>query len=359
MPRPVTIVQIAKESGVSIATVSRVLNGSAPVAEETRKRVLDVIKARRYRPNGLARSLIRRRSMTVAILMPDIANPYFSAMFEAFEACARESGYSVLLCNSAFRASRREEMGAREAAYFRMMLDKQVDGVLIVGGQADLCEVSEDYRTALRELAEAVPVVVLGETIEDVDCLFIQRERGQGVFAAASYLASLGHRRIAFLGGEAGVGITHERLDAYRLALDALGLERDEALVSLSDYYASDGYRAARALLERKTPFTAALAMNDSVALGAVRALRDASLSVPEDVSVISCDRFPLADYAVPRLSGIEQHNEIFGRFVINALFGAMQGERGPILLEHRPELIIAESCAPPRGAAEKGETLR
>lgn len=352
MEHPVTIVQIARESGVSISTVSRVLNGTAPVAQATRDRVNAVIARYHYTPNDLARSLINRRSMTLGVIMPDISNPYFSAMFREIEGAAWDAGYSVLLCNTAFSATGPSDAARRETSYFQMMLGKNVDGVLIAGGQADLEETGAPYRTALRRLAAAVPTVVLGSPIEDVDCLFFQRERGLGVFAAVSHLASLGHRRIAFAGGEPGVGITSARIRAYWEALETLGLHRDRALVSLSDYYTPDGCRAVRALLAGTAPFTALLAMNDNVALGAYRALADAGLRVPQDVSVVSCDQFYAADYMVPRLTSVDQHNEIFGRLIVQALLDVIHGVPRETLQAVQPELVVRESCAPPAPAS-------
>ncbi len=348
MERPVTIVQIAKESGVSISTVSRVMNGTAPVSEATRARVKAVIEKYAYTPNSFARGLINRQSMTLGIIMPDISNPYFSSMFSEIEKAAYEVHYSVFLCNTAFRAATAETTTQRELDSFQMMLDKHVDGVLIAGGQADLMQVTPEYKAALQRLSSLVPVVVLGGRVPGVDCLFLQRERGQGIFSAVNYLASLGHRHIAFVGGEADVDITEARLTAYIDALSALNLPYDPELIALSDYYASDGFRAMEKLLATKAEFTALLAMNDNVAFGAFRALADAGLSVPRDVSVISCDQFFTADYFVPRLTSVDQHNERFGRFIVNALLGVIHGVKENILLTHQPELIIRESCAPP-----------
>ena len=347
MKRPVTILEIAKESGVSTATVSRVINGTAPVSKATRDRVNAVIEKHAYTPNVFARSLISRRSMTIGIIMPDISNPYFSAMFEEIAEAAGAAHYSVFLCNTSFRAADAEAMTLRELDSFQMMLDKQVDGVLVAGGQADLLEVSAPYKAALQRLSSLVPVVVLGCSIEGVDCLFIQRERGEGVSSAINYLASLGHRRIAFVGGEAGVGITEARLSAYQSALKDLNLPCDDRLVALSDYYAPDGCRAMADLLKSKAPFTAMLAMNDKVAFGAYRALADAGLCVPRDVSIVSCDQFYDADYIVPRLTSVDQHNELFGRFIINALLGVMSGAQDKVDLTYSPELVVRESCIP------------
>lgn len=349
MSTPVTIVQIAKECGVSIATVSRVINGTANVSPKTKERVNEVIKKYRYTPNAFARGLINRQSMTIGIIIPDITNPYFSAMFREFETAARAANYSVFLCNTAFFSSAEASSTPPEMEYFRMMLDKKVDGVLVVGGQVDLLHINAEYKSALQHLASSVPTVVLGRQIPDVDCLFIERESGRGVSFAIDYLAALGHRRIAFVGGENGVDITEARLSAYWDALDSLRLPKDVSLVETSDYYTQDGYKAMQKLLARRTDFTAVLAVNDSVAFGAYRALADVGLRIPEDVSVISCDQFFAADYFVPRLTSINQHTEHFGRFVINALLGIINGVKDNVKVVTTPELVLRESCAVPR----------
>lgn len=344
----VTIKQIARECGVSIATVSRVINGTAPVAEETREKIRSAIAQHNYTPSSLARGLASRRTMTLGVVLPDIANPYFASMFREMENAARSADYSTFLCNTGFRASDRDELTRREIDAFQTMQNKAVDGVIVVGGQADLIQVNADYRQALQRLATVVPTVVIGDPLPDADCIFIQRERGQGVFAAVHYLVSLGHRRIAFVGGESGVGITETRLTAYVDSLSAHSVPFDRELVSVSDYYAPDGYEAVHRLLERRICFTAMLAMNDSVAMGAYRALADAGMRVPGDVSVISCDQFFDAEFFVPRLTSINQHNSRFGRYVVKTLLNAMNGVRETGVLGYRPELVLRESCAPP-----------
>lgn len=345
----ITIVEIAKEAGVSISTVSRVINGSAVVSEKTRERVSEVIKRHHFTPSAVARTLVSRQSMTIGIIMPDISNPYFAAMFAEFEKEAMKAGYAVLLCNTGFSSDTAQTTTAQEIAYFQMMLEKKVDGVLIVGGQVDLVQVSPDYRQALKQLANMVPVVVLGSEIEGIPCQFIQRERGQGVFAAINYLASLGHERIAFVGGERGVGITEMRLETYQTALNTMHLFQDPALIATTDYYAPDGYLAVQQLMERNVPFTAMLCMNDNVAFGAYRALNELGLRIPQDVSIISCDQFYTAPYYIPSLTSVDQHNELFGRYIVHALLGAMNGVHENVSLLFQPELIIRESCASPK----------
>lgn len=346
MKKNVTITQIARECGTSIATVSRVLNGSEAVAPDTRQRVESVIQKYNFSPNAFARGLISRQSMTLGVITPDITNPYFSAMYTEIERSALNAGYSMILCNTRFSSSTHESAQQKgEESYFQMMIDKKVDGVLVIGGQIDLMQVCDNYRSALQHLGNSVPVVVIGRPLENMDCLFIERETGSGVATAVSYLASLGHRRIAFVGGEEGVVITETRVKAYRSTLEALGLSHTDSLVSLSDYYAPDGYAATSRLLARNTRFSAVVAINDSVAMGAVRALADHGIAVPKDVAIISCDQFPSADYLVPRLTSIDQHNELFGSMVIQTLLCAVKGVGEPAKLTFTPELVVRESC--------------
>lgn len=345
MKPPVTIRQIARESGVSISTVSRVINSSAPVSPDVRRRVEHVIEKYAYTPNSFARGLVNRKSMIIGVVMPDITNPYFTAIFQEVSRAAQESGYSVLLFNTGFTAASAGETTRNELEAFKIMQEKSVDGVLVAGGQADLVRLRPEYLRGLEDMAERVPTVVLGNPVAGSRCRFIQRERGQGIFMAVDYLSSLGHRRIAFAGGETDVAITEQRLGAYTDALAALGLPCDPGLIATSDYYAPDGWQAVDRLLRQGASFTALIAMNDNVALGAYRALADHGLAVPEDVSVMSCDQFFNAGFFTPRLTSLDQHNEELGRFVIGALLDQMNGAAQIQPLKLRPELVVRESC--------------
>lgn len=342
----VTITEIAKESGVSIATVSRVLNGNVPVSETKRKHVEEVIKKYNFIPNELARSLIRKETKTLGVIIPDISNPYFSSMFLEIERYALEAGYSLFLCNTLFGGSSHDIRNTKEEAYFfQLMIDKKVDGVLIMGGQVDLVTIEDSYKEALKQLSSQLPVVVIGRKINDVDCIFIQNETGSGVTTALNYLYMLGHRRIAFVGGQEKVTITEIRLQAYKDALTSLNLTPDNRLISLSDYYAQDGYTAITSLIDRHISFTAFLAINDAVALGAIRALTDRGYKIPEDIALISCDQFQTSDYQIPRLTGINYHNEILAHTAISSLLNLIHNIEVPSYVTRSPELVIRESC--------------
>ena len=184
-----------------------------------------------------------------------------------------------------------------------------------------------------------------GREIPGAGCIFIDSENGSGVTTAYNYLSSLGHKDIAFVGGQPGVTITETRLESYKKAAAASGREVREDLISLSDYYLPDGYQAAEALISRNAPFTAVITMNDNVALGAIRAFADHGLSVPRDVALISCDRFYFADYTIPRLTSIHHHSRRWGQMVVRTLIQAVQGSTENARITFPPELIIGESC--------------
>lgn len=346
MNKHITIKQIAEESNVSISTVSRVLNGNAPVAPEKRKRVEDIIQKYDFTPNAAARTLISRQSMTLGIVMPDITNPYFAALFLEIERCALEAGYSVILCNTLYIGSNENVLKQKtQRNYFQMLMDKQVDGVIITGGEIDLEDISEDYKQLLSRLNKVMPVVVIGEPIEGTGCTFIQRESARGIISAVNHLRSLGHKHIAFVGGQPGVKITSLRLNSYKAALHALGLDYDDNLVALSDYYIKDGYNAMNEVLDRDVYFSAVIAINDAVAMGAQRALADKTMKVPEEVAIISCDQFYTGEFNVPRLTSIEQQNSQLGRMALMTLISAIKGIAEPLKLSFTPELVVRESC--------------
>ena len=257
MKSNITITQIAQESGVSVATVSRFLNGKVPVSADKKARIEAVVKKYDFTPNALARGLISKRTMTLGVILPDITNPYFATIFQEVQRCAAEEGYSVYLCNTRFHHG---DSPIDETGYFHMMMDKKVDGILIIGGQLDMVEPNPAYKEALNKLAASIPVVAAGRAIPGVDCIFLDSENGSGVVTAYNYLASLGHKHIAFAGGQPGVTITETRLEAYKKAAASSGSAVQEDLISLSDYYLPDGYQAAEALLTRETPFTAVIA---------------------------------------------------------------------------------------------------
>lgn len=347
MENTITIKDIAKECGVSIATVSRVINGSPKVLPETKLKIEAVIKKYNYSPNAIAKSLVSRKSTSIGVTLPDISNPYFSSLFCEIESTAHDENYSVFLCNTMFRSGLSTSFERQqEAEYFQMLIEAKVAGAIIAGGHLDVLKQDRQYLDALLRLANAVPLVILSKKIPGIPAVFLDREDNTGMIQAIHFLSSLGHEKIAFLGGEKGITITESRLSAYRSALTSAHLPFSAERVVLTDYYVSDGYSAAKQLIEQKIPFTAALAINDSVAIGALRAFTDYGLTVPDDISLVSCEEFGMSAFYTPRLTGIERHSDLFGQLVIRTLLALIRKESLPVPTPITSDLMVRESCS-------------
>jgi LacI family transcriptional regulator len=340
-----TIYNIAEQAGVSISTVSRVLNGSPLVSPKTRALVQSLITRHQFSPNPIARNLSGSKSKSIGIILPDITNPYFAALFLEIERYAIEQGYSVALFNTMYGSYFRSfSKSIEEKDYFQMALDKRLDGLILTGGQIDMDIISAGYLEALNALQEKIPVVIIGQQFEGTRCKFIERNLERGVFTVIQHLYNLGHRRIGFIGGEVGVRITSDRFKAYRKILGEFGLAFNQDYVHFSDYYAGDGYAAMQDQMRFPMP-TALAAINDTVALGAIRAAADTGLSVPQDMAIASCDQFFFGDYTVPRITSLDQQNDYLGRLAVVELINMTRGMDAGAGAAPPSCLVVRESC--------------
>ncbi len=340
-----TIYHVARRARVSTATVSRFLNGTGPVAAETRHRIEHAIRVLGYRPNTVARSLVTKATHTLALLMPDITNPFFPDLVKGIQLLADERGYTVLLCSVAGDAAREEE-------YLEMLSAKQVDGALLVGL---VCG-----REAIARFAgHGIPIVSLDRNIDYPTAPLVQVNHRRGARAATEHLLQLGHRLVAHVSGPIGLRVSHERLAGYREALSRAGVAYDPRLVVSGDFTEEAGYEAIEALLRRATPFTAVFAANDLAAIGATAALRDGGRRVPEDVSVVGFDDIRLAAYTSPALTTIRQPTYEMGRrateLLIDAVHGRTLGPGRQVVFEG--ELIVRASSMS-MAAAQQAETV-
>lgn len=345
--KKLTIYEIAKLSGVSVSTISRVLNNSPYVSAKTQAHVTDIINKYHFSPSSVARAMISNHTQTLGVIISDITNPYFNELYLEIQRYAVDYGYSILLCNTFYGGSSHGVSDSiPENTYFQMMLDKKVDGVLILGGEIDRNIISDSYKETLNRINEQIPVVILGQSIPDCNCIFVDRNLSGGVSALIHHLLALGRRRIGFVGGEEEVRTTTARLSAYKQTLQNLQIPLEPSLISLSNYYAPDGYLAMEKLLNQaESSPTAVVCINDAVAQGAIRAVADKGLRVPEDISVVSCDQFPSGEYTCPRLTTLDQQNSYLGRMSIMTLISAINNDSECIRISHNPRLIIRESC--------------
>lgn len=344
--KQVTIKEIAKLSGVSVSTVSRVINNNPSVNPEKRKKIQEVINQVGFQPSMLARGMVSKETHTFAVIVPDITNPYFTSLIYEIEQYSKTKGYSLLLVNTMTAGKNKEsDSSSFEINNFKVIKEKQVDGVIILGGEIDKVHVDSQYIQAINRLNKDIPVIIIGQHHEGVECCFIERNLRKGVIQLTHHLLALGHRRIAFIGGEPGVKITEERLSAFKETLSIYSSVKDEYIV-LTDYYMKDGYDAMRQLIgqDEEMP-TAVIAINDNVALGAIRAAADANIRCPQDIKIVSCDYFLNSEYTIPRLTTIDQHNEYLGQFAVKKLIDIIHEEDQNEQFYHEPELIIRESC--------------
>ena len=331
--RRVTLRDVALEAGVSIKTVSRVVNGEPAVNATTATRVADTVERLGYRPNELARSLQGQRSRTIGLVIDDVSNPFMATCAQAIEEVAREHGYALILCDS--HADLRAE-----SAYIGLLTQRQVDGLLLVPAQGRNAHLEMERQAGL-------PVVAFDRPAEDVQTDTVLVENRDGARQATEHLIQHGHQRIAFVGDVRHYYTAHKRLEGYKEALEAANLE---PLHSLDAHSIELGEEATKEFLNTPDHPTALFTANILTTLGALRAIEDLGLRVPEDVALIGFDDFELAQVLRPRFTLVRQPAAELGRRAAEMLFDRLnsQGHPEPRRLILPTELVVRESCGCP-----------
>jgi LacI family transcriptional regulator len=315
-------------------TVSRVINDSERVSPETRRRVEQAISDLGYVPSRLARGLSRQRTGTLSVIVPDVANPFFTAVVRAAEEVARRADYHVILCDT--RADLSVERDVIEE-----LIAHRVEGVVIA-------PVSDRSATHLRRLAEfGVPFVLIDRTVPGVDCDVVLGDSSGGARRLVGHLISLGHRRIGFIVESDDVSTARDRRRGYEAALNAAGIPLDPALIAHAAPDPSGGSAGMARLLELEERPTAVFTVNNLVALGAIEAVRAAGLDVPDNVALVCFDDIEFASRLYPFLTAMEQPAQTFGTLGTQLLLERIEG-RGPdrrheVVLPG--EFIIRKSC--------------
>jgi LacI family transcriptional regulator len=315
-------------------TVSRVINESERVSPETRRRVQQAISELGYIPSRLARGLSRQRTGTLSVIVPDVANPFFTAVVRAAEEVARRADYHVILCDT--RADLSLERDVIEE-----LIAHRVEGVVIA-------PVSDRSATHLRRLAEfGVPFVLIDRTIPGVDCDVVLGDSSGGARQLVEHLLALGHRRIGFIVERDDVSTARDRRTGYEAALTAAGIALDPAMVTHAAPDPSGGSAGMARLLALEERPTAVFTVNNLVALGAIEAVRAAGLEVPDDVALVCFDDIEYASRLYPFLTAMEQPAQTFGSLGTQLLLERIDG-RGPdrrheVVLPG--EFIIRKSC--------------
>jgi LacI family transcriptional regulator len=330
MSTAITIHDIAREAGVSPSTVSRVLNGTAPVAADKRDAVLAVVKQRNYRPSMIAQGLVHGRTKAVGVLTQSIASPFYGEILRGIELGLNRSGYHALFTSGNWRTE--EELAALD-----LLSGRRVDALIILAGIMP----GDDLRHAAAEL----PLVVIGRSIPGIEehCLCIDDH--QAAYEATRYLIELGHQRIAHIAGLSLHQDSIDRRNGYERALREAGIPIDQQLMVTGDYTEQSGLLAIEALLSRATLFSAIFAANDQMAYGARLALYRHGIRVPDDVSLIGFDDQPASAYTTPPLTTVRQPTLALGQAAAQAVLRLLEGQQ-PMLHPCITELIIRESAA-------------
>ncbi len=325
-----TIKDVARQAKVSVASVSRALNGTGVVTTETRERVLRAVEKLNYTPHAGARSLSTRRTQTIGVLLPDIYGEFFSELIRGIDTAARARHLHLLVTSS--------HGDAAEASAAIRSMSGRVDGLLVMSPHVDAHFLDKDLRVG-------VPTVLMNTRNEARSFSSLTVDDYGGAYAMMEHLARLGHRRIAQITGPDSNFESHERLRGYRAARTRLKLPGDELIVA-GDFSEESGYQAASKLLARTPRPDAIFAANDMMAIGCLFGLTQAGVRVPDDIALAGFDDIPIARYVTPPLTTVRVEIADLGRRALDRLAATIDEDGGkPAVETLKPELIVRVSC--------------
>lgn len=331
-----TIKDVARLAGVSPMTVSRVINSSGYASQAARARVERAVAELGFVPNALARHLRSKRTRTLALVISDITNPFFTTIARGVEDIAAAHDFAVMFCNT-------DESEAEEIAYLQMLIQRRIDGVLLVP--------ASDSGKSLRLLrTHRVPVVVLDRRVSSPRVDQVRSDSEAGAYQLVRHLTELGHRRIAMLTGHRNISTAADRAAGHRRALAELGIEHDDHLVLYEGFSLEAGYRMACQVLNLHPRPTALFAANNFIAFGAIRALREVGLRIPEAMSLVAFDDLPDDWLIDPFLTVVDQRAYEMGKqaaeLILERVAGVGRPTRRSIIMP--VDFIVRRSSAPP-----------
>ncbi len=302
-----TIRDVARAAGVSVATVSHVINGTRPVAPETAERVRRAMEALDYRPNAVAQSLRTRKTHVIGAVVSDITNPFFATLVRGAEDAAIEAGYSLIVCNS-------DESPEKEDRYVRLLRRRQMDGFLI-------SPVGDGSNKAIQELPQwKIPFVFIDRRAKGIEADAVLSDNVGGAYQATKHLIERGHRRIGIILGIEGATTTEERLAGYRKALSEKGIPFADELITYGGYRVEGGRKMTERLLSLPEPPTAIFSTNNLMTVGVLRELFNQRMTIPQDMAVIGFDDLEWAELVQPPFTVMIQHPYEIGRKAMELL---------------------------------------
>lgn len=345
--KKITIYDIAREAGVSPATVSRVLTNNAGVKADKREAVRSIIDKYNFRPNALARSLSETRRKVIGIIMADVRNAYYAKLFVSCEQAARRAGYSLLLENS---------LGQQdiEESQLVLMEEQRVDAIILVGGRTDDLHSNEAFVEKVNQISNSIPVILTGK-LDGTSCYQVRINAIQTMDLVMEHLISLGHRKIALIGGWDTVVSSFEKRRRYKQIMAKYDLPcRPEFYENFGGYDYETGYARMEELLRLDDVPTAVIGINDTASVGAMNCIQEHGLKIPDDISVIGYDNTFICNMMTPKLTSVDYNYDVFAETLINTVDGIYTNTPLPPLQLIEPALIVRSSSGPARASEKK-----
>lgn len=326
-----TIHSVAREAGVSIATVSKVINRTGSISEQTRKKVLEAMNKLDYHRDAAAASLRGKRTKVVGLLVPDVSNPFYADIVRSIEDRSRELGFTVMICNT-------DNEAEKEKMYVSLLISQRIDGLVVA---------SAFRSTGLLEelMGQGIPIVLIASEIPKLSINTVTVDDYKGGYLAASYLLSLGHRKMAIIAEN--IRSNKPRMAAFKDAMQEAGLRLPDSYVIQTEARVQKGYESAKQLFSLQERPTAIFACNDLLAAGVMQAAKEAGVNIPQDLSVVGFDNTVFSTTTSPMLTTVSQPIKEMGAKVVELLVEEMEA---PASFKKRllfsPELVIRQSAA-------------
>lgn len=312
-----TLKNIAEQTGTSVTTVSRVLNNKSEhyrISEKTGNKILQVAKKLNYSPNQLARSLRLKHTNTIGYIVPDISNPFFSSIAKSLERSVRTSGYSVILCDS-------EENTEIEIKSLKLLLDRKVDGLIISPVGQEVKHIAQAYK-------KNIPIVLIDRFFDELKIPYVGSDNYHGAYEAVNLFINNGHKRIACIQGLKNTSPNNDRVRGYKDALLKNNIDIIEDLIVGDSFGEENGYIETKLLLKKKPLPTALFATSNLISLGALRALYEEGLRVPNDISMISFDEQPYSNFLATPMTTIAQESVEIGHLAAKLLVDHIESSK-------------------------------
>ncbi|MDO4331085.1 MAG: LacI family DNA-binding transcriptional regulator [Eubacteriales bacterium] len=339
--KKITIYDIAREAQVSPATVSRVLTGRATVKAETKEKIEALIRQYDFKPNALAKSLRETKSRVIGMILIDFVNPFYAMLLSVCENEARKRGYSLIVSCTVGKIE-------LEDKYLDQMYEQRVGAIIEVGGGVDERVTNEKFVEHVNRIANSIPIIITGR-LDGADCYQVNLDEMKAAELAVEHLISLGHKRIAYIGGNNNVKSTMEKRSRYIQLLQKNGIPvRNEYILDSTTYDSEGGYACMENFFSLDPMPTALIAINDYAAAGIIRAIYEKGLRIPEDISVVSFDNTYISRLYHPQLTSVNYNFEVFGKKIIDVAIGAMNKKKMKRNSLISPSLIVRGSCCPP-----------